>query len=254
MADQQAVPEGQTRRHLRRLQEAHWHSFHGRQCNQRLIHKLRRADVPSDESQAITNGQWGAAITLATRRLQSMLKLKHDAAIQRWKSNTQDVAGACKWIKKNEPVPWIIRDAQDQVTGNRAHAVSELKQHWSAIFCQHRLDTSPFRALYETDLPAVRQPPRLGPINCAQLLTGARKLGRCIGRPEQQNAAVTATTSPHSCCSDDQCFRASWTVASEPSSLEDHFHSKQAEVKYSQSLRNSTTCCWSDSLQIVELP
>ena len=122
------------------------------------------------------NGQWGAAIALAPRRLQSMLKQKHDAAIQRRKNNTQDFAGACKWIKKNEPVPWIIRDAQDQATGNRAHAVTELKQHWSEIFGQHRLDKSPFWALYETDPPPVRQPPRLGPINCAQLLSGARKL------------------------------------------------------------------------------
>ena len=104
MADLQDVSERQLSRHIRRLKEARQAAHNGVQPNPALVRKLSRPSLPADEQQALLRGHWGAALTLATHRLQTLLKLKHDEALRKWNERVGEVSGAYRWVKQDSPV------------------------------------------------------------------------------------------------------------------------------------------------------
>eukprot|EP00435_Cladocopium_sp_Y103_P037937 s78_g10.t1 len=187
LADQQDITERQLCRHLKRLQEAQQVVYRGRQPSPQLIRNLRRHAHHAPEGaerQAISRQQRGAGLRMARDRFNALLKTKHDEAMSQWRKRISDMSGACQWVKRVEPTPWIIRDDQGEIVSNRAHAVQKLKCHWITIFGQQPLDTEPFWQLSAADLPPKRHAPRLQPINCAQIGKIAMKLKHKAAGPD----------------------------------------------------------------------
>lgn len=192
MADQQDVSERQLRRHMRRLKEANYTANSGGAPGATLLKKFRPHDAPDDEKRVVYHHQWGGALRMASARLQRHLKTKHDMAIQNWKEQVAGVSGACRWVKQDHPTPWIIKDPRGAITGDRAHVVQELKDFWQGIFGQDPLDLSAFWNLYEMDLLVAHRAPQLPTINCAHILTGARKMAEKAGGPDGLSGKMIA--------------------------------------------------------------
>ena len=190
MADQQNVPERQLRRYIRRLQEARRAALHGVQPNPTLLRKLLRQAVPHNERCDLQRGHWGAALTSATTRLQQLLKTKHDEALRKWHECISDISGACRWVRQDNPVPWIIKNSSGAITGDRAFAAGELRNYWQTIFGQQALDQAAFWNKYAGDVPDGGDAPVLGPITCAQILAGARKLKKKANGPDGLSGAM----------------------------------------------------------------
>ena len=190
MADQQDVTERRLRRHIRRLQAAQWVSHHGRQPNPHLVRKLLRDAPVGPERQAISLQQWGGGLQMARNRLNALVKIKHDEAIAQWRQKISEVSGACQWVKRAEPTPWVIRDSRGDITGDRSHAVQDLEDHWTTIFGQQDWDPEPFWQLYAEDLPPRRRAPKLPPINCAQIKKVAMQLRRKAYGPDGVSAQM----------------------------------------------------------------
>ncbi|CAE7276503.1 unnamed protein product [Symbiodinium sp. CCMP2592] len=181
----QSLEERQIRRILRRFREAHVQSWRSNAVDPGLVKKLLRTPLQAEERQAVAQGRWGLAVSLAQKRLRAQLAKGQAKALTEWKHRVHSLSGAASWIKSEGPTSQCIQNAEGQVFSNRPAAAGALKDHWGTIFGVHQpADTycEAFQQKYGDFLRPRSPGPSLPPIGAQELKASLKKMkGKAAG-------------------------------------------------------------------------
>ena len=192
MADQQDVSERQLRRHIHRLKEANYTANSGGAPGANLLKKFRQHDAPDDERSAVYHHQWGGALRMASARLQRHLKTKHDMAIQNWKERRKSAALA---VGLNKIILLLgLSRTREVLSLVIAPMFKNSKIFGKVSLVKILLIFPPFgiymKWISQWPIGLLNCP--LFTINCAQILTGARKVAKKAGGPERLSGKMIA--------------------------------------------------------------
>ncbi|CAE7276521.1 unnamed protein product [Symbiodinium sp. CCMP2592] len=181
----QSLEERQIRRILRRFREAHVQSWRSNAVDPGLVKKLLRTPLQAEERQAVAQGRWGLAVSLAQKRLRAQLAKGQAKALTEWKHRVHSLSGAASWIKSEGPTSQCIQNAEGQVFSNRPAAAGALKDHWGTIFGVHQpADTycEAFQQKYGDFLRPRSPGLSLPPIGAQELKASLKKMkGKAAG-------------------------------------------------------------------------
>ena len=126
--------ERELRRFLRRLHEAKTCCDLGKHPDAGLLRNLRQGATRWHVRQQVRANQWQPAITECHRQLQHMLKQQQDRRMTEWRLRMTDYAHAAKWVKASARPPWLLKQADGNVSVGTSKGVQALREAWAPLF------------------------------------------------------------------------------------------------------------------------
>ena len=176
VAPNQGISERQLRRHIRRLDETLFLVRRGTSVPESLFKNVQRGCVSQAESRAIRARKWGEARNLAQSRLQDLLATQSREAVSKWKQRVHTVSGACKWLRQDLAVPYVVKNDSGEILIIRNQAVEALRHFWSNIFGtpENQINVAEFCNYYSEDFPPSRHRWNLSPFLQSRFLKSVR--------------------------------------------------------------------------------